>query len=152
MIQSIYACHTQSEVSQLIKEQPNPTIFFKVFLELGIKSMIPYLAFDSRSIRTLLSEENHEYFSEDFPVFYKNRDGTSAIDVCLGNNQIRSVNMMINYIIKFQNSYAFAHLFQYNFVDLLNKGVEMAPLFRSKIFNYTFDFDEWPATHSNTDK
>ena len=135
-----------------MKEQPDPTIFFKVFLELGIKSMIPYLAFDSRSIRTLLSDDNKKYFSADFPVFYKNQDGTSAIDVCLGNNQIRSVNLMIDYIIHFQNNFAYAHLFQHNIVDLLNKGVQMTPLFKSKIFSHTFDYDEWPGTHQNTDK
>lgn len=152
VLQSIYAANTQSDIELLVKEQPDPTIFFKVFLELGIKSMIPYLAFDSRSIRTLLSEENEKHFSADFPVFYKNQDGTSAIDVCLGNNQIRSVNLMINYIIKFQNSFAYAHLFQHNIVDLLNKGVQMTPLFKSKIFINVFDYDEWPGTHHNTNK
>jgi hypothetical protein len=70
----------------LVKAQPNPTLFFKVFLELGFKSMIPYLAFDSRSIRSLLSTENKKYFSDEFPVFYKNPDGKSAIDVALANN------------------------------------------------------------------
>jgi len=65
-------------------------IFFKVFLELGIKSMISYLAFDSRSTKCLLSEENRKFFEdnnfEKFPVFYKNKDKRSAIDVALGNN------------------------------------------------------------------
>lgn len=37
-------------------------------------------------------------------------------------------------------------------VELINKGVEMETLFKSKIFNHTFDFDEWPATNANTNK
>uniref|UniRef100_A0A7S3ILI3 Ion transport domain-containing protein n=1 Tax=Strombidium inclinatum TaxID=197538 RepID=A0A7S3ILI3_9SPIT len=152
LIQSIYACHTQSDIERLVNYQPNPTIFFKVFLELGVKSLVSYLAFDSRSIKSLLSEKNHEYFDSKFPVFYKNEDGGSAIDVSLSKNQIRSVNLMINYIIKHQNSFVFSHLFEFNLVDLLNKGVTMAPLFNSSIFNHTFDFDEWPATNSNTKK
>jgi hypothetical protein len=67
----------------LVLAQPNPKIFFKVFLELGIKSMVAYLAFDSRSIKALLSKDNKKYFDSKFPVFYKNEKGTSAIDVSL---------------------------------------------------------------------
>ena len=114
--------------------------------------MLSYLAFDSRSIKSLLSENNHQYFSSDFPLFFKNEDGKSAIDVSLGKNQIRSVNLMIDYIIKHQNSYVYSHLFNFNLVELIDKEVIMAPLFNSQIFYHTFDFDEWPATHSNTDK
>ena len=72
-----------------------------MFLELGIKSMVTYLAFDSRSTKALLSDENSSYFNDEFPVFYKNEDQKSAIDVSLEMNQIRSVNMMINYICKY---------------------------------------------------
>lgn len=63
MIQSIFACKTQSDIEVLVKDQPNPIIFFKVFLELGIKCMVSYLAFDSRTIKTLLDNpENDKYF------------------------------------------------------------------------------------------
>ena len=54
-------------------------------------------------------------------MFYKNKDGTSAIDSALDNNQIRSVNLMIDYIITYQNSYVYAHLFENNLVELLQK-------------------------------
>ena len=54
LIQSLYSCKTASEVSQLVKMQPSPLIFFKVYLELHIKSMIPYLSFDARSLLHLL--------------------------------------------------------------------------------------------------
>ena len=69
-----------------MRAQPNPKIFFKVFLELGIKSMVAYLAFDSRSTKALLSEDNKQYFNSKFPVFYKNEDQKSAIDVSLEMN------------------------------------------------------------------
>ena len=111
LLQSIYACKTQSDIELLVRGQPEPTIFFKVFLELGIKSMISYLAFDSRSTRTLLDTSKERVFGTQFPVFYKNEDGRSAIDVALQNNQIRSVNLMIDYIIKYQDSFAYSHLF-----------------------------------------
>ena len=86
LIQSIYACKTQSDIELLVKDQPEPTVFFKVFLELGVKSMVSYLAFDSRSMKSLLSDDNKKYFKADFPVFYKNHDGRSAIDEALENN------------------------------------------------------------------
>lgn len=114
--------------------------------------MLPYIAFDSKSIRELLSPKNEKYFDEEFPLFYKNERGRSAIDTALENNQIRSVNLMVDYIVRYQNSYVYAHLFQYNVVELLQKSVRMKDLFESTIFNHTFDFDEWDSTHKNTKK
>lgn len=35
-------------------------------------------------------------------------------------------------------------------VDLLDKGANLTGLFNSKIFNVVFDYDEWPATNTNT--
>jgi hypothetical protein len=85
----------------LVEDQPNPTFFFKVFLELGRKSMLQYIAFDYRSMRSLLDSKNEQYFSSKFPLFYKNENGTSAIDVALDKNLIRSVNLFNSYICKY---------------------------------------------------
>jgi len=133
--------------------QPSPHVFFKVYLELGIKSMVPYLAFDARSLAHLLRPENADFFAknsfDEFPVFYKNPDGGSAIDVAAENNQIRSVNEMIKYIIHYQNSYKYAHLFKSNLIQLIRDEVDVTPLLNSKVLNYTFEYDEW--TGSSTD-
>ena len=59
---------------------------------------------------------------------------------------------MIEYIVKKQNNYYYAHLFLNNLVSLLKKEIQLTILFRSEIFNYCFDYDEWPASHKNTDK
>lgn len=48
--------------------------------------MVPYLAFDSRSTRAILDTSKEKVFGSQFPVFYKNEDGKSAIDVALANN------------------------------------------------------------------
>ena len=58
---------------------------------------------------------------------------------------------MIEYIIKYQNSFVFSHLFEHNLVDLLQKEVKVEGLFNSKILSYSLDFDanDWPATHVN---
>ena len=67
-------------------------IFFKVFLELKKKSLINYLAFDSKSIKLLLDDgdglsgKNSKCFGSEFPVFYKNSDYRSAIDIALEKN------------------------------------------------------------------
>ena len=90
LLQGIYACKNQSDISKLVALQPSPKIFFKVFLELGKKSMLTYLAFESRSIACLLSEKNHGYFEDNdafkFPLFFKNEDQKTAVDVALDNN------------------------------------------------------------------
>ena len=35
---------------------------------------------------------------------------------------------------------------------MFKKGVEMTALIKSNIFNYTFDFDQWPGTNANTER
>lgn len=52
-------------------------------------------------------------------------------------------------MVKHQNKFVYAHLFEKNMVDFINKGVDMYDLFQSDILNYHFDFDEWPATSEN---
>lgn len=71
--------------------------------------------------------------------------------MALDNNQIRSVSLMIDYIIKYQNSFVFAHLFEHNLVLLIQKAVKLVDLFKSNVLIHEFDYDEWPATHPNKD-
>ena len=71
----------------------------------------------------------------------------SAIDTALEANQIIATNLMINYIIKHQNSYVYSFLFEDNLVDLLQKGINVSGLLNSDIFYHRFDFENWPAIH-----
>lgn len=151
-MQSIYTCKTISEVGNLVKEQPTPKIFFKVFLELGMKPLLSYLAFDRVSIKELLSDKNQQYVDRNYPLFYKNPDQRSAIDLALDLNQIESVNLMIKYICKYQNDAVFAHLFQFNLVDLLQKEVMCTELFESKILNMDLEFTEWQVSSVDVDQ
>jgi len=59
---------------------------------------------------------------------------------------------MVNYICTYQNNFIYNHLFNDNLVLMLNKGVKLKTLFNSKIFNYVFDFDEWPAISIDTNR
>lgn len=56
---------------------------------------------------------------------------------------------MIEYIIKNQNNYTASYLFHKNIPALLEKTIELHGLFDSKVFNHTFDYDNWPGTHLN---
>ena len=59
-MQSLYTTKTISDVTELVRDQPSYGLFFKVFLELGMKPLVSYLAFDRASIAILLKEENHK--------------------------------------------------------------------------------------------
>jgi len=60
LMQSIYYTKTISEVTELVGDQPSYRVFFKVFLELGMKPLVSYLSFDKNSIAILLACSNHK--------------------------------------------------------------------------------------------
>ena len=59
---------------------------------------------------------------------------------------------MVDYIVKKQNHFVYASLFHHNLVEMMNKGVQVAALFTSKILFRQFDYDNWPAISANHDK
>jgi hypothetical protein len=70
LFKSIYYAPTTDSISVLVREQPNPSVFYKSFLELSGSNFCSILAFDSRSMTTLLSDNFKEYFTSTYPVFY----------------------------------------------------------------------------------
>lgn len=125
--------------------------------------MTSILSFDSRSMSYLLDAGFSEHFSSDYPLFYRNKYQKgkgkdvkyfyrSAIDSALKNNQVRAVELIIRYIEDYQNRFESGYLFYRNFPSLLDKGIDIQPLLRSEVFNFQFDFDEWPSTHHNPDE
>jgi len=68
----------------------------------------------------------------------------TAIDIALENKQYVAVEKMIDYIVKYQNNFAYFFIFHSNFIDLLNIGINVTGLLNSKIFCYELDFDHWP--------
>jgi hypothetical protein len=61
---SFYLCKTQGEIEKLVRAQPNPSFFYKSFLEFNGGNFISILAFDSGSVEALLHEDHKEYFSK----------------------------------------------------------------------------------------
>lgn len=53
----------------------------------------------------------------------------------------------MNYICKYQDNLYSSYLFSKNFSLLFEKGINMVELLNSNVFNYSFDFDEWPSSH-----
>jgi len=56
---------------------------------------------------------------------------------------------MINYIIVYQNNIVSSFLFNKELPMLLDKGVAISHLFKSNIFRYPIEFDNWPSIHSD---
>ena len=159
LTQSIFSCKSLTHIYNLIELQPEPSLFFKSFLELDIANMVSILSFDSRCIYKLLS--NSEEIAEcnpENPLFYKIQHEkpndssikiTTALDIALESNQISAANMIIEYIQKYQNSYVFLFLFQDNFIKLIEKGIKLSELLQSDIFCHQFDFEDWPLIHQD---
>lgn len=141
--------------------QPDPRFFYKTFLELGGANFCSILSFDSMSMDSLLAEENEHYFSEEYPIIYKNKmkkkDGkghyyTNAIENALKNNQVKAVNLLISYIVKYQNNFVSSYMFLMNIPILMEKGISLHDLFDSKVFSVVFDFDMWPGNHNDDEE
>ena len=160
ILQSFYVSKTSSDIIKLIQLQPDCRFFYQTFLEMGGCNFASLLSSDSKSMEYLLHSRNEKFFSEEYPIIYKNkllkRNGkgyyyTNAIENALKNQQYTSVNLMIRYIVKYQNNFVSSYLFLKNLPTLMAKGLPLEDLFASKVFNVTFDYDGWPGNH-NDDK
>ena len=165
IFRSIYLTKTIRAILDIVDDQPDPSVFYKSYLELGGSNMVSILSFDSRSILYLLDDKYERFFLKDYPLFYKNKFKKSnfqgeaespeqffyrsSIDSALKNNQVGSIRFIINYIVKHQNSFVSHSLFLNNFHAIIDHGIDVKPLLDSQVLNYTFIFEEWPNTHSN---
>jgi len=93
-----------------------------------------------------LNKGEGAHINPEYPLFFKNPDTRSAIDTALDLNQISSVKLMTDYIIKHQNSHIYSHLFKYNLIDQIQKQVACEDLFNSKILVQEINYLEWPST------
>ena len=124
LCQSIFCCRQQYDIVKLIRLQSDTKVFFSSFLELEKNNLISILSFDSKSIKALIGDEIEHEFSSEYPLFYQTRYNSldyilpgvnacskrSAIDIALDNHQVRALNLMIKYIIQYQNSYVYSFL------------------------------------------
>ena len=77
-----------------------------------------------------------------YPLFYKNRiqKGTakdarffyrSALESSLRSNQVKAVQIMIEYIVKYQNNFISSFLFKKILPELIEKGLRLENLYNS---------------------
>jgi hypothetical protein len=120
--------------------------------------MTSILSFDSRSMTHLLNEEvGGEFFTKEFPIFYRNKISKgkdlyyyrSAIDRSLKCNQVRAVSLILEYVVNYQNNYVSSYMFMKNLPILLDKGISVSALLDCNVFSLKFDYDEWPGAHTN---
>lgn len=64
---------TLKQIQEIVNDQPQPTVFYKMFLELNGTNLTSLMSFDSRSMQSLLDEKHSNLFSEEYPIFYKNK-------------------------------------------------------------------------------
>lgn len=90
----------------------------------------------------LLSDEFSKFFNDEFPIFYKNKiqkgkitDGKyyyqNAIQNALKNNQVGACQIIIEYVVKYQNNYSSSYLFTKILPTLQEKGIEISNLLKS---------------------
>ena len=58
----------------------------------------------------------------------------AILDNALKNNQVKAVNLMIDYIIKYQDNLVSFYLFRYTLPTIIEKGISICPLLTSHIF------------------
>ena len=66
-------CQNQTSIIDLVNDQPDPNIFYKPLFEFDGANMVSVLAFDSRSMKYLLNEKFDDYFSDEYPIFFRNK-------------------------------------------------------------------------------
>ena len=133
LFKSLYVCKTLTDIVDIVNDQPNPSVFYKSCLELDMCNMVSILSFDTRSMKYLLDDQFENFFDVRFPIFYKNKIQKgkdkffyrNAIDSALRSNQMGAVQVIVDYIRKYQNNIQSSFLFMNNFADLVDRGTEL---------------------------
>ncbi len=125
--------------------------------------MVSILSFDSRSMECLLGGQHEQHFTNEFPLIYKTKICKknnpnkffyrSAIDNALKNNQMRAIQIIIDYICKYQNNFTSSFLFLKNFGQIVSKGsLDLNEILDSNVFKMNFDYDGWISNHTNDEE
>ena len=79
LFMSISFSKTSEGISDIVRSQPNPSVFYKSFLELNSSNFVSMLSFDSRSMTYLLGDNFKSYFSYNYPIFYQNKHNRGTL-------------------------------------------------------------------------
>jgi hypothetical protein len=74
-----------------------------------MSNLVTLLSFDNSSIRALLSGDQMGNFEHKYPIFYRTKPKDNeqniqrtAIDIALDEDQYMAVDLIIEYIVKYQ--------------------------------------------------
>jgi hypothetical protein len=91
-----------------------------------------------RLLEEVITTDNYQF---DTPLFYKmqhtNKKETkilTSVEIAAENNQIIALNRIIDFVVKYQNTYAFSFLFEKHMIMLIEKGIKVTSLFESEVF------------------
>ena len=105
------------------------------------------LAFDPTVLGNLVNEESESEYTSEAPLFYRmnwNNEVCTAVDIAIEAYQVKSLNTIIWYICKYQNSLENAYLVIDHFSLMLSMGLDSFKIFQSNIVFESVEFPEWP--------
>jgi|TARA_B110000285_G_C15127645_1_gene621331 hypothetical protein len=65
----------------------------------------------------------------------------SALANAIKNNQIKAIELIIEYIVRYQNNYTSSFLFKKNIDKIFEKGIEIKELLDSNVFLMEIQLD-----------
>jgi len=113
------------------------------------------LAFDPTVLGSLVNEESESEYTSEAPLFYRmnwNNQVCTAVDIAIEAYQVKSLNTIIWYICKYQNTLNNSYLVIDHFSLMLSMGLDSFKIFQSNIVCESVEFPEWPQNHPDGDK
>ena len=113
------------------------------------------IAFDTKLLGCLVNEESESEYTSEFPLFYRmnwNNKVSTAFDFAIDAYKVKSLNILIWYICKYQNSMRSSYLVIEHFSLMLSMGLDSLKIFNSNIIFESVEFPEWPQNHPDGDK
>lgn len=74
------------------------------------------------------------------------------MEIAYRSHSTHAVEMIIDYIVKYQNRLMSSFLFIEILPELIDSGIKVANLLQSNIFCQTIELDGWPSTHDCDDE
>lgn len=99
----------------------------------------------------LLKGPKSPKFQSMYPIFFVNRDGSSVFDMLLDQNLMLSTQILVEFIVKYQNMSSSSTLFKKSLVLMISRSIKgLQHLLDSQIFLTRLEHEFWPIhAHDN---
>eukprot|EP00347_Sterkiella_histriomuscorum_P009011 403342872 len=85
--------------------------------------------------------------SSELPILIFLNDQQSPLDVAIKANQIKSVSLYLDLIVKFQNNHSFNYLIDKNLISLIQKSISLSEYFESNLPIIKVNNKNYPDLH-----